>query len=102
MKRKKILLLLETDNFITLLKQTPDIAKKFFEVFKKRDLDLQTIISINDSFQQKIFSIENIDVINFFTNTIEKIQRGITDEETQDVVKTIIQYILTLEVPMHG
>lgn len=90
---KKILLLLETDNFIALLKQTPDIAKKFFEVFKKRELDLQTIISINDSFQQKIFSIENIDVINFFTNTIEKIQRGITDEETQDVVKTIIQYI---------
>jgi len=89
----QLLLLLQTENVKLLLKQTPDKAKQFVEIFKTRSLDLSIVTSINDSFQQNRFSIENADVINFFTNTLEKIQRGITEEEIQEVIQTVIQYL---------
>ena len=89
----ELLLLLETENFKKLLQKDPEIAIKFTEVFKERKLDESIITSINDSFRQNYFNIENIHIINFYTNTLEKIQRGITEEEIQEVMNTLINYI---------
>lgn len=89
----ELLLLLETENFQKLLKANPNIAKKITEVFKERKLDEGIITSINDSFRQNYFSIENSHIINFYTNTLEKIQRGITEEEIVEVINVLINYI---------
>ncbi len=89
----ELLLLLETNNLIVLLQKNPETVKKFIEVFKERKLDEGIITSISDSFRQNYFNIENVHIINFYTNTLEKIQRGITDEEIEEVISTIIQYL---------
>lgn len=89
----QLLLLLETENFKKLLQKEPDVAKKFTEVFKERKLDEGIITSISDSFRQNYFNIENTHIINFYTNTLEKIQRGITEEEIQEVMNVLINYI---------
>lgn len=90
---KELLLLLETENFKKLLQKEPDVVSKFTEVFKERKLDEGIITSISDSFRQNYFNIENVHIINFYTNTLEKIQRGITEEEIQEVINVLINYI---------
>ncbi len=85
--------MLNTDNMKVLLKQEPSKIKKFIEIFKERSLDEGIISSINDSFKQNLFSLKNGHIINFYTNTLEKIQRGITDEEIMIVVNTLIDVI---------
>ena len=90
---KELLLLLETENFKKLLQKEPDVVSKFTEVFKERKLDEGIITSISDSFRQNYFNIENAHIINFYTNTLEKIQRGITEEEIQEVMNILINYI---------
>ena len=89
----ELLLLLETENFKKLLQKDPEVARKFTEVFKERKLDEGIITSISDSFRQNYFNIENAHIINFYTNTLEKIQRGITEEEIQEVMNILINYI---------
>jgi hypothetical protein len=89
----ELLLLLETDNFKLLLSKDKNVVQKFIETFKDRQLDEGIITSISDSFRQNYFNIENAHVINFYTNTLEKIQRGITEEEIQEVINTLINYI---------
>ena len=89
----ELLLLLEADNLKILLSKDKDVVKKFTEIFKERQLDESIISSISDSFRQNYFNIENAHIINFYTNTLEKIQRGITEEEIQEVINTLANYI---------
>ena len=89
----ELLLLLETENFIKLLQKEPELAQKLIEVLKERKLDESIITSINDSFRQNFFNIENAHIINFYTNTLEKIQRGITEEEITEIISILINYI---------
>lgn len=90
---KELLLLLETENFKKLLQKDKEVVSKFTEVFKERKLDEGIITSISDSFRQNYFNIENTHIINFYTNTLEKIQRGITEEEIQEVMNILVNYI---------
>ncbi len=89
----ELLLLLETENFQKILQADSNIAKKITEVFKERKLYEGIITSINDSFRQNYFNIENPHIINFYTNTLEIIQRGITEEELQEIINILINYI---------
>lgn len=89
----ELLLLLEAENLLSLLKKDKDVVQKFTEIFKERKLDENIITSISDSFRQNYFNIENPHIINFYTNTLEKIQRGITEEEIQEVINILIDYI---------
>ena len=73
--------LLETDNVKKLISQDKEIIEKFIEIFKVRKLDENIILSALDSFKQNRFNIDNVHVINFYTHTLEKVQRGITEEE---------------------
>lgn len=88
-----VLRLLETDNVLNLLKEPPETLLKFKEIFKHRPLDTGIITSINDSFRQHEFNHSNSSIINFYTDTLEKIQRGITPKEIDNIVSTLLPYI---------
>ena len=85
--------LLENNKILTLLTKDKQTCERFIGIIKPRKLDESIIISINDSLSQNYFSILYDDVMNFFTSTLEKIQRGITPEEINEVVSTIESYI---------
>ena len=85
--------LLENNKILTLLTKDKQTCERFIDIIKPRKLDESIIISINDSLSQNYFSILYDDVMNFFTSTLEKIQRGITPEEINEVVSTIEEYI---------
>lgn len=89
----ELYLLLETENLKVLLTKEKEIVQKFTDMFKTRNLDENIIISISDSFRQNYFNIENAHIINFYTNTLEKIQRGITLEEINEIINTLRNYI---------
>lgn len=88
-----LLTLLETDNIKKLLAQEKEVVQKYIEIFKERQLDEGIIMSINDSFRQNCFNLDNLDIINFYTNTLEKIQRGITEEEIQQTIQMLLPVI---------
>ena len=101
----ELYLLLETENLKTLLTKDKDVVQKFAEMFKTRNLDENIITSISDSFRQNYFNIENAHIINFYTNTLEKIQRGITEEEITEVINLLRNYIpdnLEKEIELTG
>ena len=85
--------LLETDNIKKLISQDKEVIEKFIEIFKVRKLDENMILSALDSFKQNRFNIDNVHIINFYTHTLEKIQRGITEEEIKEVIDTLLPVI---------
>ena len=89
----EILTLLETENLKNILQKDINYVTKLIEVFKDRKLDESIITSVNDSLRQNYFSIENEDIINFYTNTLVMIQRGITEDEIKEIINTIVKYI---------
>lgn len=88
-----LLSFLENDTILKLLVQEKEIVERYIEIFKDRKLDENTIISINDSFRQNCFSLDNVNIINFYTNTLEKLQRGITEEEINEVIQMLLPVI---------
>lgn len=95
--------LLENENILNLLRQDPETVKKFVEIFKVRKLDRITIEAVNDSLQQNIYTIENPEEINIYTNLLERIQQGITEEDINNFINTVCKkdsngnYIYMLE-----
>lgn len=90
---KEILLLLESDNLKSLLSKNKDVVVKFTKLFTPRELSERIITTVNDSLGQNLFNIHNAHIINFFTNTLAKIQGGITDEEIREIINTVVDYI---------
>ena len=97
------LCLLENENILNLLRQDPETVKKFVEIFKVRELDRITLEAVNDSLQQNIYTIENPEEINIYTNLLERIQQGITEEDINNFINTVCKkdsngkYIYMLE-----
>ncbi len=90
---KDYLLLMEKEEFHELLKYSSKEIDKFFNIFKIRPLDKNTILAINDSLRQNIFSYRNSKVIEIYTNIIAKLQSGCKEEELNTYITTLAQFI---------
>ena len=76
-----VIKLLETPSILELLRKDIGTIKKFVEIFKKRNLDVTTLMAINSSLQQTIYTKTNPEDIDLYTNMMAAIQRGITEDE---------------------
>lgn len=85
--------LIENKDFIALLNSDEVSVTRFFEIFKNREISMSAVEGIIDSLKQNLFAKDNANVIEFYTNSIAAIQRGISNEEEQAIVNTLINYI---------
>lgn len=84
-----VLKLLTNERVVELFRKDIDTVKKYIELFKVRELDYKSIEAINDSIQQKLFAKNNPNDINIFSNILAAVQRGITEEEINNIINIL-------------